>query len=163
MRYVISLILSVLPLLAAEPGSTVVVIYNTEMPESKDVANYYAQKREVPTEQILGFALPKKEAISRIDYVEKLEKPLLEKLASTKLFVPATNGSGTWRFRYLLLCYGMPTKILPDIEFKEDVPTSLQTELRRTDASVDSQLACIAIKEKVIWTGPHPNRAYAET
>src|SRR5688572_1838958 len=145
---------------AAEPGREVVVVYNSEMPESKQVAEHYALKRKVPDAQIFGLPLPISEAMSRVDYIDKLQKPLLEKLEAGKLYVPATR---TWEFRYVLLCYGVPTKILPDLELKEDVPTSLQTELRRTDASVDSQLACIALREKVIWTGPVPNRFFAAT
>src|SRR3954453_21267885 len=135
--------------LAAEPGNTVVVVYNSDMPESKQVADYYAQRRNVPAGQIFGFSLPKTEPMSRIDYVDKLEKPFLAKIEAAKLRTPGTNGASTWVFRYVLLCYGVPTKILPDLELKEDVPTTLQTELRRTDASVDSQLACIALKERV--------------
>lgn len=151
MRYVSILLLTILTGLAAEPGSKVVVVYNSDMPESKQVAEYYAKKRNVPAQQIHGFTLPKVEAISRSDYLEKLQTPLLEKIS--------TNASA-WNFRYILLCYGVPTKILPDLELKEDLPTSLPTELRRTDASVDSQLACLALTNKSLWAGPFPNAFY---
>src|SRR5436190_6577863 len=67
-------------LLGAEPGSSVVVIYNSKMKESKQVADYYAQKRDVPAAHVIGFALPESEIISRADYLEKLEKPLLKQL-----------------------------------------------------------------------------------
>ena len=154
MRYLTFLLLTTLMSVAAEPGSTVVVIYNSDMPESKGVAEYYAQRRNVPAGQICGFGLPKTEAISRADYLDKLEKPFREKVG--------TN-SAAWKFRYVLLCYGVPTKILPDLELKEDLPTNLQTELRRTDASVDSQLACIAFKEKTLWAGPLANPFYGAT
>jgi uncharacterized protein (TIGR03790 family) len=151
MRCLILLLLTILTTLAAEPGSKVVVVYNSDMPESKQVADYYAKRRDVPEKQIYGFSLPKTEPMSRADYLDKLEKPLLEKIG--------TN-TAEWPFRYVLLCYGVPTKILPDLELKEDLPTSLQTELRRTDASVDSQLACIAFKQKLLWAGPIQNPFY---
>ena len=151
MRYLLILLLTILTSIAAEPGSRVVVVYNSDMPESKQVANYYAKRRNVPDQQIYGFPLPKTEPMSRSDYLDKLEKPLLEKIG--------TN-TAAWPFRYVLLCYGVPTKILPDLELKEDLPTSLQTELRRTDASVDSQLACIAFKQKPLWAGMVPNQFY---
>jgi len=152
--------LTLLRVVAAESGSTVVVVYNSDMPESKEVADHYAKRRNVPSGQMFGLSLPKTEAMSRVDYVDKLQKPFLQKLKTAKLHLPDEN---RWEFRYVLLCYGVPTKIRADLELKEDVPTSLQTELRRTDASVDSQLACIALKEKVIWTGPVPNRFFAAT
>jgi uncharacterized protein (TIGR03790 family) len=154
MRYITLLLFTIVASVAAEPGSTVVVVYNSDMPESKQVADHYAKRRSVPAGQIHGFPLPKGEAISRVDYLAKLEKPLLEKIG--------TNAA-SWTFRYVLLCYGVPTKILPDLELKEDLPTNLQTELRRTDASVDSQLACIAAKQRPLWAGPFPNRSYAAT
>ena len=154
MRYLTIFLFTALACIAAEPGASVVVVYNSDMPESKQVADHYAKRRNVPAAQIFGFPLPKGEAISRVDYLERLEKPLLEKIG--------TNAS-SWTFRYVLLCYGVPTKILPDLELKEDLPTTLQTELRRTDCSVDSQLACIALKQKPLWAGPLPNRHYAAT
>ena len=154
MRYLFLLFLTALSVVGAEAGSKVVVVYNSDMPESKEVAEYYAKRRNVPAAQVFGLPLPKSEPMSRVDYVAKLERPFLAKVG--------TNVA-EWPFRYVLLCYGVPTKILPDLDLNENVPTSLQTELRRTDASVDSQLACIALKEKPLWAGPHENRFYAAT
>src|SRR4051812_34792823 len=49
--------------LAVNPGEQVVVVYNTRLPASQALAEYYAQKRLVPTNQIFGFALTTNEAI----------------------------------------------------------------------------------------------------
>src|SRR5215831_19368511 len=38
-------------------GTEVVVVYNSHLPESKALAEYYAQKRGVPPNQVLGFGL----------------------------------------------------------------------------------------------------------
>src|SRR5262245_15597937 len=46
-----------LTLHSADSGASVVVIYNTKVPESKQVADYYAQRRQVPSSQVLGFEL----------------------------------------------------------------------------------------------------------
>ncbi|PYJ86562.1 MAG: hypothetical protein DME22_04800 [Verrucomicrobia bacterium] len=64
--------------LAAGQGDEVVVIYNSQLPESKDLAIYYAQRREVPTNQVLGFDLPTAEAITRAEFRDRLQKPLLK-------------------------------------------------------------------------------------
>ena len=48
-----------------EPGDEVVVVYNTRVPESRDVAEHYAAVRHVPAEQVLGLDLPEAEAMSR--------------------------------------------------------------------------------------------------
>ena len=53
------------PLLALADGDEVIVIYNTRVPESKEVADYYAQRRQVPSNQVFGFDLPMGADISR--------------------------------------------------------------------------------------------------
>ena len=45
------------PLLVRAGGDEVVVIYNSRVPESKQVAEHYAALRQVPANQIFGFAL----------------------------------------------------------------------------------------------------------
>ena len=83
-------------LLAAEVGQAateVAIVFNSRVPESKEVAEYYAQRRQVPKEQIIGLELPTAEAMSRQEFLDQLQQPLLKKLEETKLFVfsPATN------------------------------------------------------------------------
>src|SRR5438093_13560065 len=43
--------------LAAGRGDEVVVIYNSRMPESRELAFYYAKRRDVPANQVFGFDL----------------------------------------------------------------------------------------------------------
>src|SRR5436190_23015306 len=82
---------------AANPGDEVIIVYNTRVPESKEVADYYAQRRQVPTSQMFGFALSTNEEFSRVEFQEKLERPLAKALETQKLWhissqiVRATN------------------------------------------------------------------------
>src|SRR5262245_34911613 len=46
--YCLILVLGLVALRAAEPGEQVVVVYNSRVPESKVVADYYAVMRKVP-------------------------------------------------------------------------------------------------------------------
>jgi len=166
------------PLRAADSGASVVVIYNSKMPESKEVADYYAQRREVPASQVFGFDLPVTEAMTRKEYLEQLQTPLLKKLEANKLFTFQTAGSAeegkspdkTLRrladssIRYAVLCYGVPTKILRDTNFVELEAAKLPAELRRNEAAVDSQLACAPPSaQKRIWAGPLPSPYYLVT
>src|SRR6186713_51850 len=48
-----------------DTGADVVVIYNTQMPGSKQVAEHYARRRGVPTNQVWGLELSTAEAITR--------------------------------------------------------------------------------------------------
>src|SRR5690348_1492979 len=118
---------------AANPGDEVVVVYNCRVAESKSIAQYYAQKRQVPTNQIFGFDLPTTEEMSRDEYERGLQLPLAEAIKTNKLwhfetqFAPATNhepAKVTWRLdeskiRYALLCYGVPVRISADPTHQE--------------------------------------------
>src|SRR5262245_35021100 len=122
------------PALAASPGDEVVVIYNNRVPESKEVAEYYAQKRQVPKKQIFGFTLPTGEDITRSEFRDSLQRPLAKALERERLWsvrslvVPGTNvGSArvAWKIadskiRYAVLCYGVPLRITRDANLKEN-------------------------------------------
>src|SRR5262245_53852272 len=121
------------------------------MPESKQVAEHYAQTRRVPATQIFGFDLPTKEEMTRAEFLDQLQKPLLKELQANNLFAFAAGNSGAPRrltratVRYLVLCYGVPTKILPDPTLVEPEAEKIPAELRRNEAAVDSQLACLPL------------------
>jgi uncharacterized protein (TIGR03790 family) len=157
----------------AAQGDQVVVVYNSRLPESKQVADYYAQRRGVPTNQILGLPLPTGEAMTRQQFIEDLQKPLQKHLEKEKLFVysPATNHFpaeveqqkafrvvNSARVRYAALCYGVPVKISRDNGLAEAGAEKLPVELQRSEAAVDTQLACLPGWEGVLpWVGPIRN------
>src|SRR4051794_29115026 len=58
------------PLRAAETGTSVVVVYNSKMAQSKQVAEYYAKRRQVPSNQVFGFELPVTESMTRLEYLD---------------------------------------------------------------------------------------------
>ncbi len=134
----------------AEDGSSVVVIYNSLVPDSREIATYYSKLRNVPSNQLFGFELPAEETITRKDFQLKLEVPLLKKLFETRLFESYTNQSGKVilpplksKIRYAVLCYGVPVKILEDVNIVEKEIDYLPPALRRNEASVDSELSCL--------------------
>lgn len=160
-----------MPLPAADSGASVVVIYNKRVPESKGVADYYARQRQVPARQVLGFDLPAAETMTRSEFVEQLQKPLLKALEDGKLLslAPANKvrrakspGEIQSRVseamvRYAALCYGVPTRVLPDTNLVERGTEELRAELRRNGASVDSELACLPMPEPLMLSGPVAN------
>lgn len=164
--------------LGANPGDEVVVVYNSRVPESKQIAEYYALKRQVPTNQIFGFDLPTGEDMTRREYEIQLQLPLAKAIKANKLWhfetelVHATNGQPEkliWRIdqsriRYALLCYGVPVRISPDPSYQEETNEKLRPELRRNEAAVDSELALLPlVNEKVPLTGPLRNAFYGAT
>src|SRR5262249_20195731 len=150
-------------------GDEVIVVYNLQMPGSKDVAEHYAARRGVPADQVVGFALTTNENISRAEFHEKLEKPLAKALEAKKIWRlgpyqnPATNGQPAKvvrkvlesKIRYAALCYGVPLRIEEDPSIKDEGIDSLKPELRRNEAAVDSELATLpGIDQNRILTGP---------
>ena len=61
-------------------NSEVVVLFNRRVPQSLEVAQYYAGKRQVPTNQILGFEFQDQAYITRQDYVTFAEDFLIKEL-----------------------------------------------------------------------------------
>jgi uncharacterized protein (TIGR03790 family) len=172
-----------LPLLARGGGEEVVVIYNTQMPESRAVAEHYATMRAVPQNQIFGFGLTTNEIISRADFTDFLQKPLAERLEAAGLWkfgevtTPATKSEPAQtnirvvqsKIRYAVLCYGVPLKIAPVPDLKELMDRLIEKfadkrtldQLRHNEAAVDSELTWLPlVKMKIPLTGPLLNPFY---
>ncbi len=152
-----------------------VLVYNSKSAASKKVADHYAAKRKVPSEQIIGLPLSEAEIISREEYETKLEQPLWAELRARKLFIypsrEAQSSAPTQqcnllesKIRYAVLCYGVPVKISPDPTRKEEGAEKFQLELRRNEAAVDSELALLPwLDRKPQITGLFPNPSFGVT
>jgi uncharacterized protein (TIGR03790 family) len=166
----LSLMALALALRAAEPGESVVVIYNTRLAESKDVARHYAARRDVPPGQIIGLELPDGETMSRTEYREELQEPLLKFLEKKEMLVypPLPAGSDkkdvlpiAAKVRYVVLCYGVPLRIGEDPLLVDPGAEKIRQEWRRNGAAVDSELCTLPIKNPSRpLAGPMVNRLY---
>jgi len=172
-------------LMAAEPGDAVVVIYNSRVPESRQVAAHYASVRHVPAAQVVGLDLPAGENMTRSEYREQLQQPLLQFLEREKLFVfepdrlsPGTNREALPAFRarprqrltgskirYAVLCFGVPLRILDDPQLAEPDLDEVSPELRgRNGAAVDSELILLPrSRQELRLAGPLENPCFAVT
>jgi len=163
---------------AAGPGDEVIIVYNTRVPESREVASYYAERRQVPASQIYGFPLSTNEEMSRVEYRSALAEPLARKLKEQKrweigpcIISATTNQPGRveWKpltsaIRYAVLCYGVPLRIQRDPHLKEEGMAGLRPELRRDEAAVDNELALLPMTvEKLPLFGPLRNPVYTTT
>jgi uncharacterized protein (TIGR03790 family) len=166
----LTLLAAVVRLCGGEPGASVVLIYNTRLAESKDVAEHYADRRHVPAHQILGLDLPRGETMSRAEYREQLQQPLLNFLQQNKLFVyPSAAGDATQKdvkpiaatVRYAVLCFGVPLRIAEDPLLVEPAAAQVQEALRRNGAAVDSELCTLPILHpSTPLAGPRGNHLY---
>jgi len=168
----------VLPPKVRADGREVVVVYNSAVPESKAVADYYAQTRQIPPEQLFGFSLPTGLEMSRDEFRDDLQHPLAEALEAKGLWqlgdvsVPYTNGVPkhvnhivvSSQIRYLVLCYGVPERIVEDRAIHELVPSNYPSEYRVNTAAVDSELTWLPlIHMSIPITGPLMNWVYGTT
>jgi uncharacterized protein (TIGR03790 family) len=177
------LLLAMLPccwgaLALGSEADTVIVVYNSALPASKRLAEYYAKRRSIPTNQIFGLDLPTGEIMTRREYLDRLETPLLRRLERAKLlsFASAKKTAGKesgaetlpipvqTRIRYAVLCYGVPLKIQNDPQLVEEAAEKFQSELRKNEAAVDSELAWLPGKRsKLPVVGPLANPLFGAT
>jgi uncharacterized protein (TIGR03790 family) len=145
------------PRAAAADGSEVVILYSRQKPESRAVAEHYARARNVPENQWIGLDTTSDNAITHAEYVAKVQKPILETLSErglltyTNFISAATNGhrggpairvTGA-KVRYLVLCWGLPYRIIHDPLLNGELPKEAPAAIRRNDASIDSELSLL--------------------
>jgi uncharacterized protein (TIGR03790 family) len=142
---------------ADDLAQRVVIVYNAQEPESKPLAEYYAQKRGVPTNQICAINMRPVETITRREYNDNIREPLLRFLTRQRLIVQQARtvndpelGPIPWidtvdsRVSYVVLMYGVPLRIDRDPTLHEKPqPPDLPETLRRNEASVESELSLL--------------------
>ena len=160
-------------------GDEVFVLYNSEGgSESRRVAEFYARRREVPARQVLGLPLPTTENMTRAEYRKRLAEPLLKALDARGLLqfhtqLQSASGSPPGRVvkvpveakvRYLVLCHGVPLRIVRDDSLKEAAAERMPEPLRRNEAAVDSELALLPdYWRSYALVGPLRNPVFATT
>lgn len=146
---------------SADDGTEVVIVFNQKFEGSEIIASHYAKKRSVPSTNILGLDLPQKETISRKEYQKLIEEPVLRFLKKNRLMnlsaepVVKANGLqtselkivGPSQIKYLLLCRGVPLRIMNDTSlFGTEKIENIQENMRKNEASVDSELAALPMR-----------------
>lgn len=134
-----------LPLSArAQSAQNVLVVINEASPESREVGDYYVQKRHIPTENIIRLQAPVSDEVDRATYQSRIESPIATWMSSHT----------AWdRILYIVLTKGVPLRI------------SGNSGQNGTIASVDSELALLYRKMTgalIVLNGPIKNPYYAE-
>jgi uncharacterized protein (TIGR03790 family) len=100
-----------------------IIVFNRNLPESREVAAYYAGKRRVPLDNLVAVDVPASEDMSRKDYDEKLVPPV-------KAMVDRLQAQG--RTPAMLLVYGIPLRVgaapatKPDLELASLATTKVR-------------------------------------
>ena len=87
--------------LALSPRN-LIVVYNRNYPDSRSVAVYYAKKRRVPLDNLVGVAVSTREDMTRREFDDKLVPPVREMVK--KLIAQGRTPA-------ILLVYGIPLRV----------------------------------------------------
>ncbi len=173
MRLFITFLLLSLCVLGSWGGepARVLILANSEVPDSLELAEYYAAKRGVPKKNIIALPLPTVEEISWDAFVDSLYNPLRTLLVE-KEWIQGSLVEGVDRqgrvqavcygssIDYLVLCHGVPLKIKNDLERRSEEEVALppnEALYALNEASIDSELALLAQPEAPIaWFVPNP-------
>lgn len=131
---------------AASPEAlATVVVFNASDASSTALAQYYARRREIPEDRLIGVRPPVTQEISRSEYRTTIADPVAAALSSRGLWTRTGGRVSQSKIRFVALIKGIPLKI------RSDGPnvtprTDQQPEIgRRDEASVDSELACLGL------------------
>ena len=159
-----SLLILILILISSLPSEPPIlptkslVIYNSRVPDSQKVADHYATTAShVPAaSQVLGLNLPTGENMTRDEYRDQLQLPLLQFLEKEKLFTFTPGGRAPGLRPACATCdegphivtpssaSGVPLRILDDPLMAEPGAEKFPLELRdRNGAAVDSELTLL--------------------
>lgn len=142
---------------ADDLASRVIVLANSDEPESVRLADYYATKRGVPTANIIALKMPLTEAINWRTFVTTIVNPLTEELVKRgwidAIGMDLTDVAGRRKYvisghkiSYLVVCRGVPLKVVNDPSMPpEKSPLAANKAFRTNAASVDGELALLAL------------------
>jgi uncharacterized protein (TIGR03790 family) len=139
----------------AQPDETVVLV-NANSPPSRELAVYYAERREIPQENIIALDLPVTELMVREDYDRRLRDPLIAALRERGFIDPAPpepedsdDGCPAWhtensRIRYLVSMHGVPLRISStNLTLGPLIEQKVHGRQQTDTAAVDSELTLL--------------------
>jgi len=148
-------------LLAADPkapspdAAATVVVFNEDDLESRSLAQFYAEKRNIPAAQVVGLKCSTAEEITRKEYDDTIAEPLRKIFTDNfwwKLRDPedALGPVESNRIRYIALIRGIPLRIAPVASYEGDKPSTKSPDMAHNEAAVDSELALLGWRLKII-------------
>lgn len=153
---------------AAPSPASVAILYNSAVPESKQLAEIYAAARDIPKDNLIALDMPKEQDISREDYEKFLLKPLRNQFDFRGWWQRKTDSGGITlpvlnKIRVLVTMRGVPLRIKPTPKpapAPDAKPAPPENPITGHDeASVDSELAMFGA-DKLPTEGVLQNKFY---
>jgi uncharacterized protein (TIGR03790 family) len=141
---------------ADDVAARVVILANSDEPESVKLAEYYAAKRSIPEANIIALPMALGEAITWRNFVDTIYNPLQAELVKRgwidAIAMDLTDDAGRRKYAlsghkisYLTVCKGVPLKVNNDPQMPaEAIPTAANPAFKHNAASVDGELALLA-------------------
>ena len=144
----------------SEESSKVLVLANSRLKESVELAKVYANARNIPEQNLIELPMPLNEDISWLEFSSQILNPLRKQLLQKgilegrirldtdifgrQMYSPLFNSA-----KYLVLCRGTPLRISNEIAKipKEEQEKHLKI-YRTTMASVDAELALLPMENQ---------------
>ena len=143
-------------------SAATLVVYNNFDPSSVNLAAYYATRRGIPLDHLVGLDCPTTEEITRAQYDETIAEPL-RKIFSDRGWwhAPADPGLAVSdnQIRFVALMRGIPLKIAAVANYPGDTFGGKQPVLDTNAAAVDSEMATLGVRTRKI-SGPMKNLYY---
>lgn len=156
---------------ADDLAARVILLANSEDPDSAAIARHYAEVRGVPADNIIALPMSRSETISWTEFVQSIWEPLTAELVRRKWIdaIPMKLADAVGRTKYavsghriayLVPCRGVPLRIVHDPALYAPAPPFTNNpEFRTNAAAVDAELALLAQTNHAI-NGFAPNPLY---
>lgn len=136
-------------------AAATLVVYNETDKDSVELAHFYAEKRGIPKEQVIGLKCPKIEEINRDEYEQSIAEPLRKAFTSHQWWKVRDPGSPLGpvesnKIRFVALIRGIPLKVAQVANHPGDKVTGPLPVGSTNAAAVDSELAVLGFRTQVI-------------
>jgi uncharacterized protein (TIGR03790 family) len=135
-------------------AESTIVVYNKAVPESIELAKFYAEQRGIAHDHLVGLDCSTEEEISRDEYDSTIANPLRAIFKKrrwwTSHMAPGDKESITaTSVRFIAIIKGVPLKIRATTGYAGDSPGAPPVG-NRNEASVDSELAVLGLFSRQI-------------
>jgi len=138
-----------------------IVVFNKDIPESVELAKFYAQKRGIARDHLVGLSVSRTEEISRLEYDTMIRDPLRVVFKERNWWTLNEPRGGpitvtTNSIRFVAMIKGIPLKIRATSDYPGDKPGEPPIG-NRNDAAVDSEVAALgAFSDQISGLLPNP-------
>ncbi|MCK5225308.1 MAG: TIGR03790 family protein [Planctomycetes bacterium] len=132
----------------------ILIIANSDISESVEIAKYYCKKRVVPKSNVISLSLGDelKDTITRKDYQEKLAQPIRKKIAvrefASRIDSEPFSAPFASPVRCLLTTYGVPFKVAA--RGRLDDEQKLLKQLKKEEGELVEQLSLLDKNKSVL-------------